>query len=96
MFGLIVKITAAEGQRDALIAILLDGVEALPGCISYIVSEDNRDPEAIIISETWVDEAHHKASLEIADVRDRIAKARPMMAGFEQIASMTPRGGKGI
>jgi len=32
MFGLIAKIKTAPGQRNALIAILVEGTAAMPGC----------------------------------------------------------------
>jgi quinol monooxygenase YgiN len=37
MYGLIGKMTAVPGQRDALAAILLEGTDAMPGCLSYVV-----------------------------------------------------------
>ena len=40
MHGLIGKMTAAEGKRDDLIAILLRGTKEMPGCLSYIVAKD--------------------------------------------------------
>ena len=47
MYGLIGKITAAPGQRDALAAILLGGTGAMPGCLSYIVATDPSDLDAL-------------------------------------------------
>lgn len=47
MYGLIGKMKAKPGQRDALIAILLDGFNAMPGCLSYIVASDPADADAI-------------------------------------------------
>ena len=38
MFGLIGKMTAVAGQRDALAEILLEGTASMPGCLSYIVA----------------------------------------------------------
>ncbi len=51
MYGLIGKMKARPGQRDALIAILLDGIAAMPGCLSYIVASDPADADAIWITE---------------------------------------------
>ncbi|MFN8388406.1 MAG: hypothetical protein U0X92_18600 [Anaerolineales bacterium] len=42
MYGLIGKIKATKGQRDVLIAILLNGVNEMPGCLSYVVAHSNR------------------------------------------------------
>jgi quinol monooxygenase YgiN len=40
MHGLINKMTAVEGKRDELIAMLLQGTKEMPGCLSYIVAKD--------------------------------------------------------
>ncbi len=77
MYGLIGKMLAAPGQRDALVEILLEGTAAMPGCRSYIVATDPGDANAIWITEVWVDEASHKASLALPAVQAAIAKARP-------------------
>jgi quinol monooxygenase YgiN len=47
MYGLIGKMKAFPGQRDALIAILLDGVSGMPGCRSYVIATDPADADAI-------------------------------------------------
>src|SRR5688572_6255583 len=38
MYGLISKVNAVPGQRDALVAILLEGTQAMPGCLSYVIA----------------------------------------------------------
>jgi quinol monooxygenase YgiN len=96
MYGLIGKMTAAPGQRDALIAILLEGVSEMPGCLSYVVAEDPADGDAIWITEVWDDKASHQASLALPVVRQAIAKARPMIAGFGDSVVTTPVGGHGL
>ena len=45
MYGLIGKMNAVPGQRDALAAILLDGTQAMPGCLSYVIARDPADDE---------------------------------------------------
>lgn len=40
MYGLIGKMKAVAGQRDALISIILNGVSGMPGCLSYVVAQD--------------------------------------------------------
>jgi quinol monooxygenase YgiN len=47
MYGLIGQMSAVAGRRDALIAILLEGVADMPGCLSYVVAEDPSDANAI-------------------------------------------------
>ena len=93
MFGLIGKMRAASGKRAELIAILSDGTQAMPGCIHYIVAEDEGDPDAIWITEVWDSEASHKASLQLAEVKAAIAKGRPLIAGFDMSARVRPVGG---
>ncbi len=96
MFGLIGKMRAASGQRDALIAILLEGTEAMPGCRSYIVAKDQADADAIWITEVWDSRASHRASLQLPAVRAAIARARPIIAGFESGTETVPVGGVGL
>lgn len=63
MYGLIGKMTAVAGERDALAAILLDGTHAMPGCLSYVIARDPADDNALWITEVWDSQASHKASL---------------------------------
>lgn len=96
MFGLIGRMRAAPGKRDALIALLLDGTGAMPGCLNYIVATDPADTDAIWITEVWTDEASHKASLSLPEVQATIAKARPIIAGFDSHTRTAPVGGVGL
>mgnify|MGYP001998992573 FL=1 len=61
MYGLIGKFIAAEGQRDALIDILLEGMADMPGCFSYVVARDPGDANAIWITEVWDNADSHRA-----------------------------------
>ena len=47
--GLISKIIAVPGQRDALAAILLEGTKTMPGCLSYVIASDPADDKALCI-----------------------------------------------
>ncbi|BDU17965.1 antibiotic biosynthesis monooxygenase [Lysobacter auxotrophicus] len=96
MHGLIGRMMAAPGQRDALIAILLDGIHNMPGCLSYIVARDTSDENAIWITEVWDSEASHKASLSLPTVQAAIAKAKPLIAGFGDYIQTAPVGGHGL
>jgi quinol monooxygenase YgiN len=96
MYGLIGKITATPGQRDALAAILLEGTQAMPGCVSYIVASDPADNDALWITEVWDSQASHKASLSLPSVQAAIAKGRPLIAGFSNRVETLPVGGVGI
>ena len=96
MYGLIGRMTATPGQRDALIGILLEGTGAMPGCLSYIVAADPANADAIWITEVWDSEASHQASLSLPAVQAAIAQGRPLIAGFDSRTVTTPVGGVGL
>ena len=85
MYGLIGKFKTVTGQRDALATILLGGTAAMPGCLSYVVATDPKDPDALWITEVWESEASHQASLTLPAVQAAIAKGRPLIAGFGEL-----------
>lgn len=93
MYGLIGQMKAASGKRDELIAILAAGTQNMPGCLSYIIAEDNADVDAIWITEVWVDAQHHAASLKLESVQAAITKGRPLIAGFGHRFETIPRAG---
>lgn len=96
VYGLIGKIRAVPGQRDTLAAILLEGTEGMPGCLSYVVAHDPVDDDALWVTEVWDGAASHKASLALPQVREAIARGRPLIAGFETLAETRPVGGQGL
>jgi quinol monooxygenase YgiN len=96
MYGLIAKMKTKPGQRDALIAVLIEGTAAMPGCLSYIVAKDPADSEAIWVTEAWESRASHQASLSLASVQQAMAKGRPLIAGFGERFETQPVGGQGL
>lgn len=96
MFGLMVKINTAPGKRDELIAILLEGLAPMPGCLSYIVAADTSDVNAIWMTEAWDSQASHDASLLFPSVKETMAKVRPLIAGIGDRVITTPVGGIGL
>ena len=96
MYGLIGRMRAAPGKRAELLAILLEGTEAMPGCLSYVVAEDPADGDAIWITEVWDKEESHKASLQLPSVQAAITRARPIIAGFDSHTVTRPVGGVGL
>ena len=96
MYGLIGKMTATPGQRDALAAILLRGTHAMPGCLSYIIATDPTEPDALWITEVWESAESHRASLSLPAVKDAITAARPIIAGFSHRTETVPVGGLGL
>lgn len=96
MYGLIGKMTALAGQRDALTAILLESLGTMPGCLSYIVAHDPADETAIWVTEVWTDEAAHRASLQVPEVKAAIHRGLPLIATFGDAQVTTPVGGVGL
>lgn len=94
LFGVIGQMKATPGQRDALVALLAAGSEAMPGNLAYLIAKDNADLDAIWITEIWTSAAAHQTSLKLPQVQAAIAKARPIIAGFGTRAEVTPVGGK--
>ncbi len=93
MYGLIGKMTAVPGQRDALATILLEGTQGMPGCLSYVIATEPADPDALWITEVWDTQAEHRASLDLPRVKAAIAKGRPLIAGFSNRVETVPIGG---
>jgi len=96
MYGLINKLSTVGGQRDALAALLVEGTQAMPGCLSYVVAADAADVNALWITEVWDSQASHRALLSLPDVQAAIAKGRPMIAAFASQVETVPIGGYGI
>ena len=96
MYGLIGKMTAVENQRDALLAILMDSVANMPGCLSYVVAKDPKDVNAIWITEVWDSPASHQASLSLPSVKHAVTRGKPLIAGFGKSIITEPLGGHGL
>jgi quinol monooxygenase YgiN len=96
MYGLIGRLTAVAGQRDALIAILLEGMSEMPGCLSYVVAKDSAEVDAIWISEVWESRTSHEASLSLPAVRQAITRGKPLIASFGTSVVTEPVGGHGL
>ena len=96
MYGLIGKLSAVPGKRDTLAGILLEGTQAMPGCLSYVIALDLADADALWITEVWESQARHKASLSLPAVQAAIAKGRPLIAAFRDRVETEPIGGHGL
>jgi len=96
MYGLIGKLVATDGDRDALAEILLRGSSEMPGCLSYIVARDAQDGNALWVTEVWESEGHHRASLSLPQVQEAIARGKPFIAGFGDRHVTAPVGGHGL
>ena len=96
MYGLIGRMLAAPGKREELLAIMLDGNDAMPGCLSYIIARDPKSEDGIWITEVWNSKDSHAASLQLPHVQATIARAKPIIAGFDQYFETEPLGGVGV
>lgn len=96
MYGLIGKIETAPGRRDELIAILIEGVAGMPGCLSYVAAKDQRDQNAIWVTEVWDSRESHAGSLALPSVQTAIEKGKPLIVGIGERIETTPIGGQGL
>lgn len=76
------SLTAKNGQRDELAAILAGASEGLPGCRSYVVALDTSRDDMIWVTEVWDSKELHEASLKTPKVMDAIARGRPLVTNF--------------
>lgn len=71
------KLTARPGQRDALVAVLRRGAEALkaPGCDLHVcLSQDH--PDAVWVTQVWTSPEADRASLGL---KRALAAAMPLL-----------------
>jgi quinol monooxygenase YgiN len=97
-YGLYGKLTAKPGERDKLVAVLLQAANLLkdnPDCLHYIVNT-TEEPDVIWVTEIWASKEAHAASLEFAQVRNLIRQGLPLIAATPESITTTPLGGKGL
>lgn len=93
MYGLITRVTAKPGQREALAELLIGGLSHRPGCLSYVVAEDQQSSADLWV---WIDEAAHKASLVAPEIKAFTVRGWPMVAGMQDSVITRPLGGLGL
>ena len=96
MYGLITRIQATPGQRDALASILVEGASDMPGCLSYVVAREPGDTDSLWVTEVWQSQASHEASLSLPSVQEAMLAGRPLIAGFSERTVTEPVGGYGL
>lgn len=96
MYGLIGRMLAAPGKREELLAIMLEGNAAMPGCLGYVIARDPKSGDGLWITEVWDSKESHGASLQLPQVQATIAKARPIIAGFAEFFETEPVAGIGL
>ncbi len=96
-FGTSGKLQAARGKGGELLDHLLEAaraMEAVPGCLCYIVGTSEETPDAVYVHEVWRTAEEHQASLQLPAVRALIQKAMPIIAGMENQPDQIIHGGK--
>ena len=99
MYGLFGKLRAQPGRRDELAGHLLHAADLLrtaDGCRLYVVSLAEDDPDGVWVMEAWASREAHQASLALDAVKELIAAARPVIAGFGERYEFEPLGGVGL
>ena len=81
-YGLIGQMKARPGQREALITVLHEGLDQMPGNLAFIVGADSADPDSIWITALWVSKQAHDEALKLPAVVAAIGKGRPLIAGM--------------
>ncbi|GAA1192965.1 putative quinol monooxygenase [Prauserella alba] len=74
---------AVPGKRDELVVHLTSSKPGLTaaGCLSYEVGVSEDQPDTVFVSELWTSAEAHRGSLELPEVREAIAAARPLISG---------------
>jgi quinol monooxygenase YgiN len=96
MYGRIAKIATVPGKRDEMISILLESINNMPGCLSYIVAKDPVDGNGIWVTEVWDSQESHRASLSLPAVKEAIPKGKALVRAFEHSFESQPVGGVGL
>lgn len=97
-FGLYGKITVYPGQREELVAVLLEAAALLQAdirCELYVVHVSATEPDTVWVTEVWSSQADHEASLTRADIKALIQRGMPLIADGDRV-EVVPVGGKGL
>ena len=83
------KLTAKDGQRQALAEILIKAsrlMASAKGCQLYAVALDEKDANSVYITEIWdsKQDQDHDNSLKVEGVRELIMTAMPILEGQPQ------------
>jgi len=84
-FGMQVVMTANKDKGDELAKLMQKAsqlVSDIKACEFYLVQLSTSEDDTVLITEVWQSQEDHQASLLNADVRELIAKAKPLIAGM--------------
>jgi quinol monooxygenase YgiN len=99
-YGIYTRHTAKSGQRDNLVANMLQAAELLRDnrdCLMWVVNTTD-EPDVVWVNVVWTSKEAHDLSLQPEEIRALIGEARAFLSEEvmpEQIF-MTPVGGKGL
>jgi quinol monooxygenase YgiN len=89
-WGLLGRMTAKPGKRDALVAALKESSRDVPGKLLYLIQLEEGDPDAFWINEVWESKAAYDACLAMPQTGDWGAKLAPLLAGIEHRTETVP------
>ena len=85
-FAMQVQMQASDGRGDDLAAIMIQAANAvknMPGCQAFVVMQGMSNPDQVMITEIWDDQADHQASLKNPEIKTIINAARSLIAHME-------------
>ena len=91
------KMTAHEGSGEKLAGILLAAADELsgnPGCLLYLVSREQGEPDVIWVTELWRSQADLDAALEMIRGSENVTEAMSLVRDGQMI-ELDLLGGKG-
>ena len=83
LFSVFGRMTALPGQRDELIAVLLEGFRASGGdggLLSYSINTAFDDPDTIWLTQLWIDKEAHDATTRSEPVAAVTLRVPPLLA----------------
>lgn len=96
LYGLIERLVAVPGRRDALIEVLTQVGRDIPGCLSYVVAKDCQDANAVWVTEVWDGPESHRAALLMPAVQRANEQGRGLIESFGGMTTTEPVGGHGL
>ena len=93
------KIPTRPGERDALVAVLLDAaaaLQAVPECELYLVHVSPTEADAVWVTEVWTSAEAHAAYLATDEFKAALGRGMPLIGGPVEGIELRPVGGKGL
>ncbi len=93
MFSVYGRMTALSGRRDELINVLLDGFRAGgdgSGLLTYSINTVVDDPDAIWLTQLWIDKDAHDATTRSEPVAAVTRRLPQLLARQPEACTVTP------